>query len=294
MSFSFDSVRESGSELAEVVRAYLVLDEIFQAWGMKQAVLALDGSVETLVQYDALLAVEETLHRSVSWVVGGREGGRLARIEKDQALYSEYLKEYEAVLPEGLSNPEQKRYRETLDRYYDAGFTIGLPDRLAKYGYLPAGLRIVDICLGSGAPVPEVARLYFKIGQSSQIFPLVRLCDDKTFAGRWDSLALRIIRNSLLDSLWSLTRTVVGQLGSEVDETWVDRGLALARKHSPVRRAPQGTPDGHGGGDLDRGAPGGQRSAVAGVRRLSRASGLIGLIGVGQPTRATRTTTYPT
>lgn len=227
-SFFFDAQRETGATVAELVRAYLLVDELFQGWGMKNEVLSLDGQVEADQQYEALLTIEEAIRRSVAWVVGGQQAGRLDRLEAERANYQERIKEYEAQLPAGLAKPERKRFVEAEDIYYEAGFKIGLPDRLARFTYLPAGLRIVDICFMTGVTVDLVTRLYFRIGQVSQIFPLVRLSDDKQLAGRWESLALRVIRNSLLDSLWSLTRQVVERC-ELVDEDSVEAAVQSLR-----------------------------------------------------------------
>lgn len=227
-TFFFDAQRETGATVAELVRAYLLVDELFQGWGMKNEVLSLDGQVEADQQYEALLTIEEAIRRSVAWVVGGQQAGRLDRLEAERANYQERIKEYEAQLPAGLAKPERKRFVEAEDIYYEAGFKIGLPDRLARFTYLPAGLRIVDICFMTGVPVELVTRLYFRIGQVSQIFPLVRLSDDKQLAGRWESLALRVIRNSLLDSLWSMTRQVVERF-ELVDEDSVEAAVQSLR-----------------------------------------------------------------
>lgn len=228
-TFFFDAARETGCTLAELVRAYLLVDELFQGWGMKNEVLSLDGRAGAEQQYEALLTIEESIRRSVVWVVGGHQAGRLDRLEREHARYQECLKAYEAQLPAGLAKPERKRFRASEDVYYEAGFKIGLPGRLARFTYLPAGLRIVDVSLASGVPVDLVTRLYFRIGQESQIFPLVRISDDKDLGGRWESLALRVIRNSLLDSLWSMTSQVV-QRGGIDDEAAVERAVGELRQ----------------------------------------------------------------
>ncbi len=231
VGFCFDAVRESGSQLVDVVRAYFVLTKIFQAASMKETVLDRTLSVKTDDQYEAVLAIEEALHRSVSWIGGGRDGGRLGRVESEHGIYRDAMTQYEAVLPQCLSKPEQKRFKQSLDRYRDASFEDDFAERLAKCTYSPAGLRIVDICRSSGASVADVAPLYFRIGQETQIFPLVRMSDEKRFIGRWESLALRVIRNTLLDSLWSLTHDTVSQLAEGSGPDWIDRGVAIAQQH---------------------------------------------------------------
>ncbi len=228
-TFFSDVIQETGVGVAEIVRAYLLVDELFQFWGMKESVLALDGQVPADVQYDAILRIEEAIRRSVAWVLGG-ETGRLARVEAYRPQYTELLKAYESQLPQSLAEPEQRHFKLSEDIYYGAGFTIGLPVRLARITYLPAGLRIVDICFLPQASVPEVTKLYFRIGQLSQIFPLVRTLDDHSFLGRWESLMVRMVRNSLLDSLWSLTNRVVRSLRDDSIATkdWTDEGMKRA------------------------------------------------------------------
>ena len=125
---------------------------------------------------------------------------------------------------------EQEQFREAADAYYQAGFEISLPDRLARFVFLTAGLRIVDVCRHSRAAVADVTRLYFQIGQQMAILPLVRRCDETYFSGRWESLALRVIRNSLLDSLWALIQRLVQRLGSGTGPEWIEAGIKLAHQ----------------------------------------------------------------
>ncbi len=227
--FFFDVERETGAELDQIVRAYHLADEIFACREIRRRVLALDAGVPSEAQYRALLAVEDAVRKTVAWLLSGSERGRLDRIERESREYVSMLAMYERELPEGLSSSERTRFLQVTEQYRAAAFGEELAQKIARVGYATAGLRISDIAHRLGARIADVTKLYFQAGQVTQILPLIRKCDDKFFTGRWETLALRITRNSMLDALWGLTSRLVERLGAGEGDAWVERGLDLLR-----------------------------------------------------------------
>ncbi|MEE8142899.1 MAG: NAD-glutamate dehydrogenase domain-containing protein, partial [Planctomycetota bacterium] len=227
-AFFFDVERETGAGLDLIVRTYLLTDELFQSWELKEKITELDGKVPAPIQYQAILAVEESMRRSVEWLLGGHGSSRLESIQRERGRYRDLLAEFAESLPRGLTEVEKVRFGEAVDEYYQAGLQVGQPERLARVAHLTAGLRITDICHQTGAAVGDVTRLYYQVGERSEILPLVRKSDGKIFSGRWETLALRIIRNSLLDSLWALTIKQVRTLGEGSGPLWVKESVEAA------------------------------------------------------------------
>ncbi|MFQ5654148.1 MAG: NAD-glutamate dehydrogenase domain-containing protein, partial [Planctomycetota bacterium] len=234
-SFFFEMERETGSTVADIARAYLLADEFFQAWGTKEKILELERRVPAKDLYRAIIVIEETARRSMAWLLAAPGGGRFEQVAARREAYAEILLEYEEGMARSLPSGEQRRLQRRVDGWYRAGFAVGLPERLARFPHLTAGLRIADICQETGAAVEEVTRLYFQLGETSSILPLVRKCDDKVFTGRWETLAMRVIRNTLLDSLWAFVSRLAGEHGAGSAPGWARSALERLQARTSFR-----------------------------------------------------------
>lgn len=227
-SFFFDVERETGAELGRIVSAYLLAQELFDGAEIKQVVEAADGSIPAAAQYAAIREVEEAARRAVAWLLAAHHDSRLSRIGQKAGEYRAAMARYEEIVAQRLPKPERLRL-EGMERHYrEQGFDTPTACRLTRFGYMTAGLCCADIALTTGSDLADVVELYYRIGQGSYIIPFVRSWEDKGFSGRWDSLALRIIRNSMLESLGALASgqvTAIDVDGGAPD--WVERGVEL-------------------------------------------------------------------
>ncbi|MFN0057516.1 MAG: NAD-glutamate dehydrogenase domain-containing protein [Planctomycetota bacterium] len=229
-AYLFDVERETGASMQEIVRATMLVDELFGGAGLRAKLLERETHVPVARIYDTVLVIDEAERRAVAWVLGASGSGRLARLERDRAEYAKMLAEYHLQLPDCLGRVDTQRFHDNTALFLELGVDAAVVRRLVNTVHTPAGLRIVDAARETRTPVAEVTKLYFRLGQESSIFALVRRCDDKVYPGRWESLALRIIRNSILDSLLGLTVKLVHELARSGDRDWVDHAAARAKR----------------------------------------------------------------
>ena len=143
------------------------------------------------------------------------------------------LQEYEDSIPGCLAGPELERHENHLQETVELGLSETLAQRIIKFEYLTAGVRILDISRSFDIRVPDVARLYYYLGNHSGLHPLVRKCDEANFSGRWDSLSMRILRNTILDGLWALVARICNKAPKEREEGWIEQMVEdLRRKPS--------------------------------------------------------------
>ncbi len=232
-AFVIEAQRETGRTAAEIAYAYLVVDRIFEAPALRRLILE-QGRLEARSEYQALLAIEEANRRAVSWLLADVTR-RFEKLAQGREEFQSYLREYRQVLLESLSVEEKERYQEAVSQFKEAGFESDLAARLADCLYLTAGLRIADIARETGAPIDTVTALYYQLGSVSYIHPMVRRFDENVFVGRWETLALRIVRNSLLDSLWGLVVRLVKRYGPVEGDDWVAKTIAEVKKRPLFR-----------------------------------------------------------
>ena len=237
-AFLIEVQRETGRSAAEIAHAYLVVDRIFESQLLREQVAAHDPPLSAEAEYQALLTIEEANRRAVSWLLADLSE-RFESMVVDREDYQERLREYRTILSTALPSDEVQRHEQLENGFKELGLAPSLSARLADCLYLTAGLRISDIARETGAPIAAVTSLYYRLGASSYIHPLVRRFDENVYVGRWESLALRIVRNSLLDSLWALVARLVKRYGPVEGETWVEDSIEQVKTGTLFRELSQ-------------------------------------------------------
>ncbi len=233
-AFVIEAQRETGRSSAEIAHAYLVVDRIFDSPALRAQVVDHDPALGADAEYGAILAIEEANRRAVSWILTDA-GHRFTELAQNRDDVRSRLREYREIIDDALPSEERGRYEGLVTGFEFSGFSKELARGLADRSYLTAGLRITDITRETGAPIAEVTALYYQLGIASYIHPLVRRFDDKIFVGRWESLALRIVRNSLLDSLWALVARLIRNYGPIEGDDWVEKTIGRVQERPLFR-----------------------------------------------------------
>ncbi len=235
-AFFSELERESGAGLDRIVRAWLLVNDLFAAPEARREILAFGTRVPIELEYQGLLGLEEALRRGVSWLLSSAKGDRLVEFAMERERYRAVLHEYARDLTGALTKQEEVRYSKQCEEYTLGGFGEAAAERIAAFGYLPAGLDVTSLALRTGVPLSEVNRFYWQVARASQILPLVRKSDDKSFGGRWESLAVRIVRNSFLESLGALVASLLERFyprgaGAAAAGPWIELGVEHVRSH---------------------------------------------------------------
>ncbi len=228
-SFCLDMERETGRSIGHVARSYLMADDLIRAEEMRREILSLE-TISSSIAYVSLVRIEEALRRTAAWLLATNDDDRLDRIEALIAEGVRPLQEYEDSIPGCLAGPELERFENHRQEALDQGFSESLAQRMIKFEYLTAGVRILDISRTFDIRVPEVARIYYDLGNRSGLHPLVRKCDEAVFSGRWDSLSMRILRNTILDGLWALVARICSKAPENREEGWIDQLVEELRR----------------------------------------------------------------
>ena len=233
-SFFLDMERETGRSVGHVAQSYLVADDLVGAESMRKEIHSLT-EIDADVIDTALVRIEECLRRAAAWLLSTHDDDRLGRIESLISEGVSPLQEYEESIPGCLAVPEQDRFNNYVTQAMESGFPLDLATRLAKFEYLTAGVRILDVSNTSGLKVETVARVYYLLGNESGLHPLVRKCDESVFSGRWDSLSMRILRNTILDGLWALVARICESSKDSDSLRWIEESVEAQRSRPSFR-----------------------------------------------------------
>ncbi|SCL18429.1 glutamate dehydrogenase [Micromonospora nigra] len=207
ISFVFRVVEETAASAADVIRAYVVVREVFGLRDLWAAVEALDNRVDPEVQTAVYLDTRRLLDRSVRWLVTNR------RSPIDVPAEIARLRDGVARLLPDLEERFYGSERESLAAHIDTMTGRGLPRGLAEqatrlmYGF--GLLDVVETATGTGRDVGEVASVYFVISDRFRVDSLLSKISLLPREDRWQTLARMALRYDLYAALAALTAEVL-------------------------------------------------------------------------------------
>ncbi|MFF3855259.1 NAD-glutamate dehydrogenase [Micromonospora sp. NPDC002575] len=208
ITFVFRVVEETAASAADVIRAYVVVREVFGLRELWDAVEALDSKVDPEVQTAVYLDTRRLLDRAVRWLVTNR------RSPLDVPAEIARLRDGVARLLPGLENLFYGSEREGIAAHIDAMTSRGLPRGLAEQAtrlmYSFGLLDVVETAATSGRDVGEVASVYFVLSDRFRVDSLLSKISLLPRADRWQTLARMALRYDLYAALAALTAEVLG------------------------------------------------------------------------------------
>ncbi|RSM69892.1 NAD-glutamate dehydrogenase [Actinoplanes sp. ATCC 53533] len=206
-SFVFRAMEESGASAADVIRAYVVIRDVYGLPELWAAAEKLDNEVPTPAQTLVYLETRRLLDRAVRWLVSNRRSpidvtGEIARLRPGvEALLTQ--------LPTVVIGVE----RRSLEAHVATLTDRGVPERLAGaisrvvYGF--GMLDILETARSTGHDPTEVAKVYFVISERFQIDLLLSHISRLPRGDRWQTLARMALRYDLYAALAGLTSEVL-------------------------------------------------------------------------------------
>ncbi|GGM19284.1 NAD-glutamate dehydrogenase [Micromonospora yangpuensis] len=207
ITFVFRVVEETAATAADVIRAYVVVREVFGLRAVWDAVEALDNRVDPELQTSVYLNTRRLLDRAVRWLVTNR------RSPLDVPAEISRLREGVARLLPELENLFYGSERDGITGHIEAMVERGLPRELAEQAtrlmFSFGLLDIVETATRSGKDVGEVASVYFVLSDRFRVDSLLSKISLLPREDRWQTLARMALRYDLYAALAALTAEVL-------------------------------------------------------------------------------------
>jgi glutamate dehydrogenase len=195
ITFVSRAVAETGSEPADVARAYRIAREVTAASERWAALEALDGVIDPVVQNELMTSVDWVVALTGRWFLQNAPG---ADIGETIAANVHGFAELDAALPDLVPAASRAKRGGTAA----ALVARGAPEELAvRHVYMPALSHAPDILFvarDTGRPASELARAFFSAGQSLHLDWLETQVLDFAARSRWEQFALDAILDDLL------------------------------------------------------------------------------------------------
>ncbi|HMO48603.1 MAG TPA: NAD-glutamate dehydrogenase [Rubrivivax sp.] len=186
----------SGAQPAQIVRAFLVVREVFGCGELWRQIEALDNQVPDAVQAEMANHMKGPSARATTWLLQPRrlaEGLQplIERLTPAAAMLRERLE------PEAASSPQAVAW-------VAAGVPSALAQAVAATDGLHDALDIAEIAQASGVPLQQVGELHAELGARLGLHRVQRQIESLDARGHWDTLA----KIALGDELGELQRQI--------------------------------------------------------------------------------------
>ncbi|MEO7744394.1 MAG: NAD-glutamate dehydrogenase [Usitatibacter sp.] len=240
-------IEETGAVPEEVIRAYILVRDIFGLEALWSAIDALDNKVPAQVQNAMLIEAGRLVVRATLWFLRRRR----ERLPVAQVLEI-FLPGVEALrgrIPAILSEGDRLAFDESVAKLAKEGVPQDLAARVASLGALYAALDVTEVALEQKKGVESLAALYFAlVGELELRWFADRITQLPTDTS-WQALARNALRDDLSSQQRALTATVAKMSESQ------DPALMLAawreRYASAIARLKAMTEELKRGGTLD-------------------------------------------
>jgi glutamate dehydrogenase len=212
-SFVFRAMEESGASAADVIRAYVVVRDVYGLRDIWTATEKLDNQVSTSAQVKVYLEARRLLDRAVRWVVSNRRSpidvaGEIERLGPGVGMLLPQM-------PSVVVGVERASMDNNAAELVDLGIPEDLAERVTRVMYGFGLFDILETAKSTGRDIIEVAKVYFVISERFQIDVLLSHISRLPRNDRWQTLARMALRYDLYSALAGLTAEVLQSTSSE-------------------------------------------------------------------------------
>ncbi|MGH7097552.1 MAG: NAD-glutamate dehydrogenase [Stellaceae bacterium] len=160
LTFVSDMRARTGRTAPEIVRAYLIVREIFGLKGLWAEIEALDNRVAADTQLGMLLAIAALVEHAAAWLLHNRR----VEIGRECARLTPAVNELAAGLSELLPPGDSALTAERAARLVEAGVPAPLAARTGALPFLASAAEIAALAEQSGQKLGCAARVYYGAG----------------------------------------------------------------------------------------------------------------------------------
>ena len=207
LNFIIRQAKATGASAADVARAYTVVMEVFSLRELWDWIELLDLRVANEVQFDMMLSLLRLVKRATRWVLRNRrhELAPTALVEEFRGGVDMLREDF----PGMLRGRASEQYQASYDRYLEQGVGEELARRVAASHQAYTAMGIIQVAAETGAPLQEVARLYFYMGERLELDWFSGQILASNVENEWQAMA----RDTYLEDLeWQQRTLTVGAL----------------------------------------------------------------------------------
>jgi glutamate dehydrogenase len=237
LTFAFRAAEETGSDMADVVRAFAVTRTVFDLSDQIAAVERLDGTVTAAVQARLRHEQQRLLDRAARWFLQARPEG--IDVTREVERFGPTLTALAPQVPDLLRGQDLAAVQEEVDELVAEGVPREQALRTTGLLFVYPLLDVIEVALATGRPAERVAASWFAVSDRYGFDRLLTAVSKLSRTDRWETLA----RAALRDDLYALLREFAAAVAADPRSAELDAPAAVeaweGERAAAVRRARQ-------------------------------------------------------
>jgi glutamate dehydrogenase len=203
-------MNETDRTIPDVARAYVLANDILETWQLKRDLLALDWTITSETQYDALMRIEDALRDFTLWMLHTHTEAELHAITPERvAELRRGAAALRRVTPGCMSEALREEVGQVIEACVTGGLPVDLAQRMAVAFVGGATLPILQVAEREKVEPERVADVYFALGDALKLLDLSQRLDNHVTDDKWEALAIRRMRRLFASYHVELTRRAV-------------------------------------------------------------------------------------
>lgn len=206
-SFIYRMVDSTGASVAEVVKAAIIVRDIFQIEKLCAQIEALDHQVPTSIQNEMMSNLTRLLRRATRWLL--RNQGLELGFAAANTLFKRKIGLFQKLLPGRLPPDFQATFHGKRQYMIASSVPDSLATEISQCEFLFSAASLIQVSNDTGEKLPSIVDVYYAIGEELQLNWLGKMINQLPVGSNWQALA----RETYLDDLsWqqhALTKNIV-------------------------------------------------------------------------------------
>jgi glutamate dehydrogenase len=199
--------KATGAPVADVARAYITIMEVFSVADVWTEIESLDHKVDAKVQTEMMLPVIRLVRRGVRWMLRNRRHNMIPSLVIPE--FCEGVAQLREALSTMVGTRATEQHKALCKRYIQAGVPRKLAEAISTAEQAYSALGIIQAASESGAPLLEIAQLYFRMGEILELDWFGSQITAAKVENEWQALA----RETYLEDLeWQQRSLAIGAL----------------------------------------------------------------------------------
>jgi glutamate dehydrogenase len=194
--FVFNLENETGSTVAEVIRAIFAAIRIFRTSELQHVIESLDFKIPIKAQYEMLSFIRRLVYLSTRWFLR-RKNLIKENLEETIEIFSEQVKKLEVFIPTLMGGTTKDYLKSLNEQFAEANISKEIAIRIATSRALYTSLNIIEVSMAHHFDLHKTAEMYFSVGEYFNLLWFRDKIATDSREGYWEILSRLTLRDEL-------------------------------------------------------------------------------------------------
>lgn len=223
--------RETGAPIEFIIRAFVIVEELFHMYHLWHQIEALDYKVQPSIQHKMMLQIYYLMRRATRWFLRNRKQD--IKIQETIDNFAQPIAELSRQLPNLLSQENVEILEQEINSLVSAGAPESLARSTSYCEILFTSLDIVEAATQYQFNIADIAKIYYSLGDRLELNWLRNQMNAYSIENQWDELARSSFRDDLDRAQRKLSVSILKYKSSKIEGKSIDaRADAWLNKHN--------------------------------------------------------------